>query len=277
MRIFLCAAQNKLEIAEPLLYCALQHKGVLPMATKMDSAEKAFEAATLETAAKPVEAPAAPAVVAAPAAVKAAAPAKIKTVKAKAKPAAKKAAAPKAVAKKVAPKKATVKKIAPKAAPKPVAAVSKGIKTMNDTVKKFADEAKTRTEALTADFNEKAKEAMSKTSKLAEEAVEFNKANIEAMVEAGKIAAKNMEVLGQEGVTFARKSFEDTTAALKGYTSVKSPTEFFKLYAENSKKAFDAAVAQTSKTSELVVKMANDSFAPISNRVSVITSKMKAA
>jgi phasin family protein len=247
------------------------------MATKMDSAEKAFEAATLETAAKPVEAPAAPAPVAAPAAVKPAAPAKIKTVKAKAKPAAKKVAAPKAVAKKGAPKKATVKKIAPKAAPKPVAAVSKGIKTMNDTVKKFADEAKTRTEALTADFNAKAKDAMSKTSKLAEEAVEFNKANVEALVEAGKIAAKNMEVLGQEGVTFARKSFEDTTAALKGYTSVKTPADFFKLYAENSKKAFDAAVAQTSKTSELVVKMANDSFAPISNRVSVITSKMKAA
>lgn len=246
------------------------------MATKMDSAEKAFEAATLETAAKPVAAPVVPAA-AAPAAAKVEAPAKIKPVKAKAKPAAKKAAAPKAVAKKVAPKKAAVKKIATKAAPTPVAAVSKGIKTMNDTVKKFADEAKTRTEALTADFNEKAKEAMSKTSKLAEEAVEFNKANIEALVEAGKIAAKNMEVLGQEGVTFARKSFEDTTAALKSYSSVKSPTEFFKLYAENSKKAFDAAVAQTSKTSELVVKMANDSFAPISNRVSVITSKMKAA
>ncbi|WP_428630527.1 phasin family protein [Sphingopyxis sp.] len=249
------------------------------MATKMDSAEKAFEAATLETAPKPVATPAAPtvAVAAAPAVVKAPAPAKIKTVKAKAKPAAKKAAAPKAVAKKVAPKKAVVKKIAPKAAPKPVAAVSKGIKTMNDTVKKFADEAKTRTEALTADFNAKAKDAMSKTSKLAEEAVEFNKANVEALVEAGKIAAKNMEVIGQEGVTFARKSFEDTTAALKGYTGVKTPADFFKLYAENSKKAFDAAVAQTSKTSELVVKMANDSFAPISNRVSVITSKMKAA
>ena len=39
----------------------------------------------------------------------------------------------------------------------------------------------------------------------------------------------------------------------------------------------DAAVAQTSKTSEMVVKLANDSFAPISNRVSVISSKMKAA
>ena len=250
------------------------------MATKMDSAEKAFEAATLETAAKPVAAPAVPAAAAAPAVEAKAAPApvKTKTVAAKAKPVQKKAAKP--APKKIAAEKAVAKTIAPKpvkAAPKPAAAATKGFKTMNDTVKKFADEAKTRTEALTADFNAKAKEAMSKTSKLAEDAVEFNKANIEAMVEAGKIAAKNMEVLGQEGVTFARKSFEDTTAALKGYTSVKSPTEFFKLYAENSKKAFDAAVAQTSKTSELVVKLTNDSFAPISNRVSVITSKMKAA
>lgn len=246
------------------------------MATKLDSAEKAFEAATLDTAAAPVAAPAAP-VVAAPAAEKIEAPVKTKTVAAKAKPVQKKAAKP--AAKKAAPKKAAAKTIAPttKAAPKPVAAATKGLKTMNDTVKKFAEDAKTRAEALTADFNEKAKEAFAKSSKLAEEAVEFNKANIEALVESGKIAAKGIETLGQEGVTFARKSFEDTTAALKGYTAVKSPTEFFKLYAENSKKAFDAAVAQTSKTSELVVKLTNDSFAPISNRVSVITSKMKAA
>lgn len=245
------------------------------MATKMDSAEKAFEAATLETPAKPAATPAAP-VVAAPAAEKTAAPVKTKTVAAKAKPVQKKAAKP--AAKKAAPKTAA-KTIAPKTkvAPKPVAAATKGFKTMNDTVKKFADEAKTRTEALTADFNAKAKEAFSKSSKLAEEAVEFNKANVEALVEAGKIAAKGIETLGQEGVTYARKSFEDTTAALKGYTAVKTPADFFKLYAENSKKAFDAAVAQTSKTSELVVKLTNDSFAPISNRVSVITSKMKAA
>ena len=245
------------------------------MATKMDSAEKAFEAATLETPAKPVATPAAP-VVAAPAVEKTATPVKTKIVKAKAKPVQKKAAKP--AAKKAAPKTAA-KTIAPqtKVAPKPVAAATKGFKTMNDTVKKFADEAKTRAEALTADFNEKAKEAMSKTSKLAEDAVEFNKANVEALVEAGKIAAKGIETLGQEGVTYARKSFEDTTAALKGYTAVKTPADFFKLYAENSKKAFDAAVAQTSKTSEIVVKLTNDSFAPISNRVSVITSKMKAA
>src|SRR3546814_2513405 len=62
------------------------------MATKMDSAEKAFEAATLETAAKPVAAPVVPAE-AAPAA-KAAAPVKTKTVAAKAKPVQKNATKP---------------------------------------------------------------------------------------------------------------------------------------------------------------------------------------
>ncbi|SKB36150.1 phasin family protein [Sphingopyxis flava] len=244
------------------------------MATKMDSAERAFEAATLEPAAQPAT-PAAPAAAEAPRAAKASAP-KNKTVKAKAKPVQKKA---EKSAVKPAPKKPAAKTITPKikAAPEPLAAATKGFQTMNETVKKFAEDAKVRAEALTAELQERSKEALTKSSKLAEEAVEFNKANVEALVEAGKIAAKNFETLGQEGVAFARKSFEETSAALKGYTAVKSPAEFFKLYAENSKKAFDSAAAQTSKTSELVVKMANDSFAPISNRLSVISSKMKAA
>lgn len=273
------------------------------MATKIDSAEKAFEAASAEAAAVTkavvetaketvsdaaavVAKVAAPAVKAVKAPAKKAAPAKAKTAAVKAKPvAAKKPAVVKAAAKKAAPVKAKIAKAAPAkktATPKlavtsPVAAAKEGLKTMNDTVKKFADEAKTRFETLTADMNGRSKEAMEKASKLAEEAVEFQKANIEALVESGKIAAKGMQALGEEGVAFGRKSIEEVTASLKGYTAVKTPVEFFQLYAENSKKAFDTAVAQTSKTSEMVVKLANDSFAPISNRVSEITAKVKAA
>lgn len=273
------------------------------MATKIDSAEKAFEAASAEAAAVTkavvetaketvsdaaavVAKVAAPAVKAVKAPAKKAAPAKAKTAAVKAKPvAAKKPAVVKAAAKKAAPVKAKIAKAAPAkktATPKlavtsPVAAAKEGLKTMNDTVKKFTDEAKTRIETLTADMNGRSKEAMEKASKLAEEAVEFQKANIEALVESGKIAAKGMQALGEEGVAFGRKSIEEVTASLKGYTAVKTPVEFFQLYAENSKKAFDTAVAQTSKTSEMVVKLANDSFAPISNRVSEITAKVKAA
>ena len=258
------------------------------MATKIDSAEKAFEAASAEAAVtKPltvetVAAPVAKTVKAVKTVAKKAAPAAAKTAPApKAKPVAvKKPVAVTTAAKKIAPVKAKVAKAVKTSKPtatSPVAVAQKGLKTMNDTVKKIADEAKTRFETLTADMSGRSKEAMEKASKLAEDAVEFQKANIEAIVESGKIAAKGMQKLGEEGVAFGRKSIEETTASLKGYTAVKTPVEFFQLYAENSKKAFDTAVAQTSKTSEMVVKLTSESFAPISNRVSEITAKVKAA
>src|SRR3546814_20637504 len=113
------------------------------MATKMDSAEKAFEAATLETAARPV-APAAPAVAkaVAPALAKVEAP-KTRTVKAKARPAQKKTAKP--VDRKAAPRTAAQKPIAHqsrktrKAAPKQVDAATQGHSTMNNHINTSAN------------------------------------------------------------------------------------------------------------------------------------------
>src|SRR3546814_7216046 len=94
-----------------------------------------------------------------------------------------------------------------KVAPKPVAGATNAFKTMNDTVKKFAEDAKARTEALTADFQERSKEALAKSSTLAEEAVEFTKANVETMVDAGKNPAKNLETLGKEGVDYSGRAW----------------------------------------------------------------------
>jgi phasin family protein len=166
------------------------------------------------------------------------------------------------------------------AAAKPIfqaASVSKGQLNMKDMVTKFAEQAKANAEAFSAEFGARAQDAMTKGSKLAEEATAFNKSNVEAVVESGKIAVKNLETLRDESISFARKSFEDSSHAFKSLTSVTSPAEFFKLYAENSKKAFDAAAAQASKNSELLVKMTSDSFAPISNRMAVISSQLKVA
>lgn len=177
------------------------------------------------------------------------------------------------------------KAAAPKAAPqadaaqaeKPAASASKGILDMNEFVSKFTEEAKARVSSLGSQFGERAQEAFTKASKLAEETALFNQSNIDAVVESSKIAAKNMEVLRDESLAFARQSFQENNAVLQSFASVKSPSDFFKLYAENSKKMFDAAVAQTSKNSELMVKMTNESFAPISNRMSVISAQLKVA
>ena len=142
---------------------------------------------------------------------------------------------------------------------------------------KVAEEAKARTEALVADVQDRAKEAAAKSQEYAKEAFEFSKGNMEAAVEAGKIAAKGMEAMGQEFVAFAKQAAEDSQAAVKKLTTVKTPAEFFALHTELSKSAIDSMVKHGSKTTELSVKLANDSFQPISNRISLAVSKFKTA
>lgn len=190
----------------------------------------------------------------------------------KAKTSAKTDAAPKPKVKPVAEKKANTAKPTVNAA-----SPSKGPLNMNDMLTKFAEQAKANAEAFTAQFGERAKDAFAKSGKLAEESAAFNKSNVEALVESGKLAAKNMEMLRDESLSYMRKSFEDGSLAMKSLTSVTSPAEFFKACAENNRKAMDAAVAMAAKNSEMMVKMSSDAFAPISNRMSVISSQMKVA
>ena len=155
--------------------------------------------------------------------------------------------------------------------------LSEGVKKMTETVEKTAKEAQAKAADFFADVREKATEAAEKGKKFAAEATEFNKANLEALVEAGKIAAKGAQDLGKTNLEYAKKNFEEVQAAVKEVTGVKNPTDFVKLQGEWVRKGFDTAVAQGSKNTEALVKLANDMFQPISNRVAVAVSKIKSA
>jgi phasin family protein len=134
-----------------------------------------------------------------------------------------------------------------------------------------------KAQAFFADFNDRAKLAVEKSTKLVEEASEFAKGNLEAVVESGKITAKGFESLGQEAAEYSRKSFETATAALKGMATVKSPTEFFKLQSDLFRSTFDSVVAETSKNTEALIKLAGDAAQPLSNRVAIAAEKAKIA
>ncbi|WP_084583481.1 phasin family protein [Sphingomonas azotifigens] len=137
------------------------------------------------------------------------------------------------------------------------------------------ENATTQAHTAFADFNERTKAAVEKSTKLVEEANEFAKGNIEALVESGRIAAKGFESLGQEAADYSRRSFESATAALKNLSAVKSPTEFFKLQSDYLRGAFDSYVAETSKHTEAFIKLAGDAAQPISNRFAVAVEKVK--
>ena len=132
-----------------------------------------------------------------------------------------------------------------------------------------------KAQAFFTDASERAKGAVAKSSKMFEEAGAFGKGNVEALVESSKIAAKGFETLSQEAAEYGRKSFEDATAAFKTLASVKSPTEFMKLQSDFVRGAFDAMVAETSRSTETMLKLAGEVAQPISNRIAVAAEKMK--
>jgi phasin family protein len=224
-----------------------------------DSAEKAYAAAA---AAAPAKAePAKPVAVS-----KVVKPA-VKAARKAAKP----APAPKKPVKTLppAPVAVAVKAIEP-AKPKPTITELKE-KIMASA--KTPDFSKTITDAV-SELQAKAKTAYDKGTELTAEATEFAKGNVEALVESGKIFAAGVQDLGKTYADEAKSAYETATADLKEMAAVKSPTDLFQLQGKLLRRNFDTFVAYSTKNTEAVTKLANDSFAPLSGRVSLAAEKI---
>src|SRR3546814_9295366 len=102
-----------------------------------------------------------------------------------------------------------------------------------------------------------------------------SKCNVDALFASSKIAAKGVETLGQEAADYGRTSFEEASAALKSFAEVKSPTDFFKLQSDYVRSAFDNLVAESSKMSEAVIKLAGEVAEPITSRYTVAAERVK--
>ena len=258
--------------------------------SKIDAAaEKAYADAAAKVA-KAVEADAPKAEASAKTVKKAvAAPAKKAPAKTAAKPAAKKAPVKKAPAKKTparpaakkpAPKKApatAAKKAAPKAAPKTT--TTNPVTKLKDTIMATAQKTDFTAQAkeMAADVQTRVKGVYTKATEFAADAGEFNKANLEAVVESGKIFFNGAQELVKSDVETGKSLIEVVQEDAKKVTSIKSPTELFELQGEIARRNFDAAVSFASQRTETLMKLYNDAFAPISNRVSVATEKFSKA
>lgn len=158
------------------------------------------------------------------------------------------------------------------------AANMKGEKIMTnviETAKNYAEEAKTQMQSAFSEMSQKTKSAVEKSGKAFEEMGEITKGNLEAVVESSKIAAKGVESLGQDAAEFGRTSFEKTSATMKSFAAIKSPVEFFQLQSEMVSQFMDSMASQSAKNSEKMLKLVGEISQPISNRVSVVTDKMK--
>ena len=124
-------------------------------------------------------------------------------------------------------------------------------------------------QSLFGDAGERSQEAVRKSQKAAENLAEIAKANVEALAEAGRIATSGARTISQDALNSSRQGIEQASVAVKTLAEAKSPTEFFQLQSEMSRASFDRVVAECSKFTEQLVKLAGEAVQPLSTRASL--------
>jgi phasin family protein len=180
------------------------------------------------------------------------------------------AAAEKTAQKTTARRAKTVRRKTRNAAAKTAAAAQKRTQTVTKTNNIFAGfeavPAFTPFQSLFADAGERSQELVKKTQKVTEELADLARANVEAIVEAGRVATEGARSIGQDVVATSREGVEQAADAIRSLAEAKSPTEYLQLQSDFARASFDRAVAETSKLTESLVKLAGEAFQPISNR-----------
>ncbi|HUP66870.1 MAG TPA: phasin family protein [Sphingomicrobium sp.] len=123
-------------------------------------------------------------------------------------------------------------------------------------------------QSLFADASERNQELANKSQKVAGELADLARANVEAVVEASRVAAEGVKAIGQNAVAKQRNSFEQAADAIRTLAEAKSPTEYLQLQGDFARASFDRAVSESSKLTESLVKLAGEAFQPLSNRAS---------
>ncbi|MEO5972097.1 MAG: phasin family protein [Sphingomicrobium sp.] len=129
-------------------------------------------------------------------------------------------------------------------------------------------------QSLFSDAGERSQDAVRRSQKVAGELADLTRANVEALTEAGRIAAEGVRSIGQDVVANGRDGLEKAADAVRSLAEAKSPTEFVQLQSELARTSFDRMVAETSRLTESMVKLAGEAFQPLSNRASITAERV---
>lgn len=119
----------------------------------------------------------------------------------------------------------------------------------------------------------KVKEGMEKAMKTAEELMAFGQGNVEAMVKSGQIWASGMQDISKHLAATAQASFDETMAAFKALTSVKSLKDVIDLQAGLARSTLEKTLSESGKFTDASVKLTEQALAPITARVTLAVEK----
>ncbi len=114
---------------------------------------------------------------------------------------------------------------------------------------------------------------MEKAMKTAEDLVSFGQGNIEAFTKAGQIWAAGVQDLGKQVAATAQAQMDQTVATFKALAGVKSFKEAVDLQSSLARSSVEKAVAETGKLTDASLKLAEQTMAPLTARVTLAVEK----
>lgn len=113
---------------------------------------------------------------------------------------------------------------------------------------------------MTKEQVEKASEAFFKSY---DEVSAMNKESVDAFVKAGEVLTKGSESVGKAYFDFAQASAEASVEATKAMMGAKTVKDFFDIQSEFARTSFDNFLSESTRLSEMSVKVANEAFDPL--------------
>ncbi len=155
---------------------------------------------------------------------------------------------------------------------------SKGKPVMKDTVETIsaagAEYAQKHYDRLVGASKEQVEKASATAFKTYEDISKFSKENLDATVAASTIFAKGFETIGKEWMTFTQDAMEASAQAAKALLAARTLREAVDVQTDWAKTSFDKVVAESTKLSEISVKVANEAAEPINARVNAAIEKL---
>lgn len=124
-------------------------------------------------------------------------------------------------------------------------------------------------EKLFADATGRGEEFAKRSRKAAEELADITRANVDALVESGKIATSGAQSIGQQVLAKSRDNIDHAANTVRALAEAKTPADVLQVQSDFFRGAFDRLVEESATLTESLVKMAGEAFEPISTRASL--------
>jgi phasin family protein len=140
-------------------------------------------------------------------------------------------------------------------------------------VQKAIENGTVQTRAAVEKGMDQASKAAGDMMKAAEDAAEFSRGNFEAVTKASQLYMTGMQDLSRQTMALFQALSDHTLEGMKTLSSVKSLKDAAEFQASFTKTTFERAMNDTVKLQEAALKVAEQSFAPISARMTVAMEK----